>query len=180
MKNIVSILVIIASIGIFFGYIKPSYGTIKEQRTELASYKDTLEQAKQLEQTVAGFKTKIDGLDLEGMKKLEKMLPDSISNVNLIIDINNIAGNSGLSIRNIQLAQLAPSKVAKETTTKNSLYDSIDLSFNVMASYSTFQVFASDIEKSLRLVDITSVSFTPTEAVDKYVFKVTLRTYWLK
>ena len=179
MKNIVSILVVIASIGIFFGYIKPTYGTINSQRSELASYKDTLEQAKLLEERIATLKSKISGLPAEDMAKVEKMLPDTVSNVNLIIDMNNIALNSGLAIKNIQLGQ-APTGKSSESS-KGSLYDSIDLSFNVVAPYATFLGFISSLEHSLRLVDITNVSFSPTtEGGDTYDFRVTVRTYWLK
>lgn len=186
MRNIVSILIIIASIGIFFGYIKPIYGTIKAQRSQLASYKDTIKQANELEQRVVALQAKARALDPKATGKLEKLLPDTVSNVNLIIDINTIAEKSGLGIRDIQLSQAAGGNKgssvssAKETDPKNALYDSIDLTFSVNASYPTFLSFASDLERSLRLVDITNISFKPSDTSDKYNFKVTLRTYWLK
>jgi Tfp pilus assembly protein PilO len=174
MKNIISILVIIASIGIFFGLVKPKYADIKVQQEELESYKDTLEEAKKLDAMVKKLETEISSLDKEDMSKLEKLLPDTVSNVNLIIDINNIAANSGLALRNIELKEVESGK-----SNNKALYDSIDLSFNVSASYETFLSFLGALERSLRLVDITNISFAPGNE-DRYDFKVTVRTYWLK
>jgi Tfp pilus assembly protein PilO len=174
MKNIISILVIIASIGIFFGVVKPKYADIKVQREEVESYKDTLEESKKLDAMVKSLETQINSLDRENMSKLEKLIPDTISNVNLIIDINNIAANSGLTLRNIELKEVASGK-----SNSKALYDSIDLSFNVSASYESFLSFLGTLERSLRLVDITNISFAPGDA-DRYDFKVTVRTYWLK
>lgn len=181
MKNIISIIIIIASIGIFFGYIKPQFTVIKERQDELKSYNDTLTQAEEMEKEIEVFSNKIASLNSEDMDKLEKLLPDTVSNVNLIIDINNIASNSGLTIRNIELEQPKTDGENKTEARSNSnLYDSIDLSFEVNASYASFQNFLRSLEKSLRLVDITAISFTPTDTTERYVFKVTLRTYWLK
>jgi Tfp pilus assembly protein PilO len=180
MKNITAIVLIIVSIAIIFFYIKPTFATIGVQRTELTSYNETIEQATQLEAQVKSLQAKKEGLRAEDLADLEKLLPDTISNVNLIIDINNIATDSGLRISNIKIEQPDPDKSGKDTENKGELYDSIELSFEVSAPYASFQRFITNLESSLRLVDITSVSFVTSETSDAYKFQVTLRTYWLK
>jgi Tfp pilus assembly protein PilO len=182
MKNLIAIALILAAIGIVFGYVRPQYnGAIKEKREELKSYEETLTMAKELEAKVSSFKARIGALDKEDMAKLEKMLPDTVSNVNLVIDINTIAANSGLVIRDISLEESKPQEQGKTSApaSNNEPYESIDLSFSVDATYSNFQNFLNSLERSLRLVDVVAVSFTPGET-DRYDFKVTVRTYWLK
>lgn len=178
MRNIIAIILIASSIGIFFGYIKPTYSSLDVVKDEIVIYNDTLEQADIITQKLAQDQEEIRGLDSASFEKLNKLLPESVDNVRLIIDISNIAANSGLSIRNINLetSEAPEGNVAS----RGALYDSIDFSFNVSTTYSGFLNFLSSLERSLRLVDIVSISFTPPSAGSVYDFNVTVRTYWLK
>lgn len=97
----------------------------------------------------------------------------------MIIDINGIAAKRGMTIRGI--------KIQSGTATKqgaigpdNNPYGSISLSFSVTAPYDTFKGFLRDLETSLRIVDVTSISFAATEKGDIYDYGVTMRTYWLR
>lgn len=182
MKNIISLGFIVASVGVFFLFVKPEYAAIQGKRQELKSYQDTLDQVADLEKTIARLQGKADSIDPKDMEKLNKMLPDSISNVKLIIDISNIAESSNLEIKSIGLAQTdAKGDTSKSDKASTGSFDSVDISFNVDANYTTFKSFLSSLEKSLRIVDIVGVSFSPTDTTnDIYKYKVTLRTYWLK
>ena len=55
------------------------------------------------------------------------------------------------------------------------------------ASYSNFVSFVKDLEKSLRVVDVNSITFSSTESVgtsqassDMYKYEFKVKTYWLK
>ena len=50
----------------------------------------------------------------------------------------------------------------------------------VTASYDNFIAFLKDLEKSLRLVDVVSLTFTAPESSPTYDFTIGLKTYWLK
>ena len=183
MKNITSILLIIAAIGIFFFYSKPKYEAAAVRRAELKTYQDTLKKVEELEEEIARIETKIEAIDPEERERLEKLIPVTINNVNLIIDINNIASNFGLAIRDIDIEEAEEEEGDERTPVArqrdNAPYNSIDLSFTVTSSYANFVDFINDLEKSLRIVDITKITFTPGDS-SNYNFKVTLRTYWLK
>lgn len=178
MKNGISIFLILASVLIFFGYIKPGIAAIGVINKELNVYQDTLKQADELEQQIKKLRGDIDALNPEDMEKLKKLVPDNVDTISLIIDINNIAANFGLAISNISLG--ANKEDSSSTQTRSdSLYDSVDFSFKVKAVYPNFISFISALEKSLRLVDITSITFSPAEN-GTYDFSVNLRTYWIK
>lgn len=185
MKNVFAILLILAAIGIFFGYIKPMMGTVSEQKKELAVQEETLKQAEELEAKIKSLQEKIDRLDPSSMARLEKLVPDTLRDVELLNDVNTIVSRANLKMRNIKIeqsssAQAADRGGAKSEVSSSEFYDSVDLTFDVTASYGGFLGLISSIERSLRIFDIVNISFTPTEAGDAYNFKVVLRSYWLK
>lgn len=178
MKNITPIILILASIGIFFGFVKPQYSKAKIYVKELETYQKTLDQAKELDQKVKTLEGQIATFDKEDLEGLEKMLPERISDVDLIIEINNIASNFGLGIKDISIDKAASEDVATAKQANES-FNTVDFSFGVTTSYQTFLTFLEGLEKSLRLVDVVSVTFAPGEG-ELYTFKVSLRTYWMK
>ena len=53
------------------------------------------------------------------------------------------------------------------------------MKFNIVASYDSFRSFINDLQESLRIVDISNVSFEATES-GYYDYEVTIKTYWIK
>jgi Tfp pilus assembly protein PilO len=118
--------------------------------------------------------------DPTNLARLEKLLPDNIDNIKLVIELQNIAQkpeNGRLVLRNIKL-DTSP-VTDKKLGADNNKYGTVGLSFSVTASYPNFQNFLTDLESSLRLVDIVDLSVNSTDT-GLYDFSVNLKTYWLK
>ena len=113
--------------------------------------------------------------DLDSIKKL---LPDHVDNVQLILDINGIAKSRGMTLKSIKIDE-GDSSSGKVIGPNKNPYSSILVSFKVTSSYQDFISFLDDMEQSLRIVDVTSLSF---KSNDKgiYDYDVTIKTYWLK
>jgi Tfp pilus assembly protein PilO len=123
------------------------------------------------------------------LTRLAKVLPDNVDNVQLIIDINNIAALHGMRIKGIKV------KTEEEQNAKNGgdaatraraiargnvpQQANVSIAFNVNGSYSEFISFLSDLQKSLRVVDMSGLSFAADDK-DFYTYNVELKTYWLK
>jgi len=122
--------------------------------------------------------TKKSNFSPEQIDRLERLLPDNIDNIKLVIDIKNIAANHNLVLKNIKLdtnVGVDPKKLGVD----QSKYGTVGLSFSITSSYDNFQVFLTDLENSLRLVDIIDLSVTANDT-GLYEFSVGLKTYWLK
>lgn len=156
---------------------------LKAKRLELTAALDNATKLEGRQRELLDLENAMDQNDLDNLKQL---LPNNIDNVRLIIDINNIAKKRGLAVRNPSITKEAEpsggapagqSNIAagKETSSKNS----VAISFSVSSSYEILKLFLDDLEHSLRIVDLESLSFTGN---DKNVFdyKISLRTYWLK
>jgi hypothetical protein len=191
MRYIFLIILIIASIGVFVAVILPRYGVIKTTRTDIAAYNANLATAGRLQQSrdalVAQYNN-IQKSDLDGIKTL---LPDSVDNIRLIIQLDSLATKNGLSsLRNVTYSpdQIATPKtptapitnptgavtptppagtsmpLASSTVDPASAqrtYGQFVISFQTSGQYSNFLSFLSDLEQNLRLVDVTDVAFTP-------------------
>jgi len=196
MRYFFFLLLIAASVGVFIIFINPQFSTIATLRTSLATYHKELTTAQTLqasrEELIATYNS-IQKVDLDNLKIL---LPDSVDNIRLIIQLDSLAQKNGLStVRNVtydadksataQPSSSTTSRVVVEDDTTDSLpYGAFKISFETTGQYKNFLSFLSDIEANLRLVDVTSVSFTPL--VDKTIptgtmtYKVDITTYWLK
>lgn len=173
---------IAASIGIFFWYVKPTFSDLTAAggpREQVVQYEKTLEQADQISNNLAKSKKELNDLNADAVQKLNKLLPATVDNVHLIIDISNIGNGAGLALKNVGIAK-SDKGDSKSSANNSNLYDSVDLSFGVTTTYSNFLNFIQTFQKSLRLVDVTSISFSPSDKTDVYDFNVTIRTYYLK
>jgi hypothetical protein len=175
---VISILLILA-VGIFFGFTRPILDDIALTNKDIASYDEALGNAKKFISVRDGLLAKYNQLPAEGLARLDKLLPDTIDNVRLIIDINGIAKNDGLTLKGLQVTGGPSSGQAAQKTTGGRAYDSVMVGFSTSSDFQTFRKFISDLEHSLRLVDLADLSLS---ANDKglYDFNVQLRTYWLK
>ncbi len=178
MTFFVPIILIAASIGTFFLYVNPTYQTVKAEQVQESALSEANANAVTLRAERSKLIDDMNNISSEDRDKLQKALPDNIENVDLIININNIALQHNMKIKNARIGD--PTAVDK-TSAGPSLtkYGTVSLSFTVSTSYDEFQSFMKDLESSLRLVDVTNLSFSPSDN-GRYDFNVTLQTYWLK
>ncbi len=125
--------------------------------------------------------------DLDNLKIL---LPDSVDNIRLIIQINSLATKNGLSLlRSVEYQPVQPNpstdpNVNPEMDTNP--FGEFVISFQTSGQYKNFLTFLSDLEQNLRLVDVIKVEFMPADqgvqqnSASSLSYKVTLKTYWLK
>jgi Tfp pilus assembly protein PilO len=187
MNFITPIILIIISFAVFFGYVDPAYRvdkplenkmSIKSLLAEDAEYQSALNNTTEIRKKRDSLVEKRGAINPNDLTRLEKLLPDNIDNIRLVIDIKQIAENYTLTLKNIKLDAAVkedPSRLGQD----NNKYGTVGLTFSVSSSYDNFQNFLADLEKSLRLVDITELSVTGNDT-GIYDFTVSLKTYWLK
>jgi len=158
---------------VFFRFTQPVLDDIGALRAEKALLEAGLENAKKLrevQEQLLGVFNSFSSADLE---RLNKLLPDHIDMVRLVIDINTIAERSGMQIKNIKL------RLPEEEKTTPSAKETAILGFSVTGPYTNFQSFVSDLARSLRLVDVKTLGLIPRED-GLYEYNVEVQTYWLK
>ncbi len=177
----------------FSTYVKPHFTTTKALQTQIKEYNENLDTADKLKTSREELISRYNSIAKSDLDNLKTLLPDSVDNIRLIIQVDSLANRNGLStVRNVeyqpqekvvagapQTAQNVPSPEASKRP-----YGEFVVSFETSGQYKNFLSFLSDLEENLRLVDVTKVEFTPTGLVQSLAgnmtYKVTLKTYWLK
>jgi Tfp pilus assembly protein PilO len=120
------------------------------------------------------------GVTPEQLDQLQKLLPEKVDNIRLIVDLNAVAARNQSSLRNIRVvSDEQPASAGAPAAANQKVYGTLSVSFSVSMTYKQYLDFMKDIEENLRLMDVSSMSFTPSET-GTYDFAITLKTYWLR
>lgn len=182
MKALFPVLFVVIAGGIFFGFINPTYTEVKVLQAEEAVYDNALTKSRELQSVRDQLLARYNTFSTTDLDRLEKLIPDNIDNVRLILDLDSIASGYGMHARNVSLnanASQASRVAGGQVGPGDARYDYMTLSFSVNGTYDTFLAFLADLESSLRLVDIDSISFSSTPT-GVYEYSVGIKTYWLK
>ena len=177
-RIVIPILLFVASGILSFAYSADVIRGVNDLRVQKAEIDNALLQGAQLEQVKSQKLTSFNDITPENRNRINKFLPDNIDSVQLIIDINEIAARRGLTIRNISV-KVEDSSAEGTVGPDNRDFGLASLSFSVSAPYDLFKLFLADIEDSLRLIDIMSLSFTAGDR-DLYEYNLDIKTYWLR
>jgi len=154
------------SIGLFFLYIDPVYSDIRLKISERNESDNALDKSKELREVRDKLLSVYNTFSTNDIDRLEKLLPDNVDNVRLILDIDYIASTYGMRIKNVTINKK----------------DNRDVGV-IGPSNKLFESVIKNIEKSLRVVDITEVSLVQQgDEINNliYEYRIGLETYWLK
>jgi len=181
MRIALPIVLLIIAVASFVVYTNPTYQTIKTLGIEESSYNEALTRSREVQEVRNKLISKYNTFSPDDLHRLDRLLPDHVDNIRLIIDIDNIAARYNLRIRNVALAGTKDGREERSGLAVGSSGDPIgvvQVGFTIAARYEDFVRFLEDLERSLRIVDVTGVSFTTGEG-DLQEYGVSLRTYWL-
>jgi len=191
MKGATPVILIALSIGLFVYYIRPQYEQIGALQERQEEYKDALNAADELFKLRDELVNKYNSFSTADLRRLQKFLPKQIDDVRLLLDIDQIAEGYDITLEEIEISDVGEKNKNTKGAVRQGDEDDIDLntlglSFTFDATYDEFVDFFKDLESSLRIVDITELSFRSVESGENekysnvYTFSVALQTYWLK
>jgi Tfp pilus assembly protein PilO len=190
-KTIFSMLSLVAAGALFFMYTQPTYDQVKAANAQISQYNEALNKAAELQQLKQSLLSKYNTFNPNDIERLQKLLPDHVDNVRLILDIDSVAGRRAMAIQNVVVSSSLTAKSSQTAigtvSSSKQKYDSLTVRFTTQGTYDNFRGFLDDIQRSLRIVDLTSLSITRTgegaagsTVAPLYNYEVTMRTYWLK
>jgi len=175
LRTLTPILFFLSALALFFGYTDPAYQSTLGIRSKIADYESAISNSDAVRIKRDSLRDARNAIDPTNLDQLQKLLPDSVDNVRLILDISSIAAKHGLTLRSVKFGQA----VTESSAGDGASLGSIPVGFSVSASYDNFLSFLTDLESSLRLVEITNLSLKTTTPT-AYDYDLTLKTFWLK
>src|SRR3989338_4066211 len=195
-RLILPIVLIGAAIGLFMIFTDPLYKQVKTLATERDNYNAALSNSKEILKERDVLVEKYNSFPAAEVAKLDKLLPNNVDNIRLIIELETLGLRNGLILKDAKVESVSDGKIQtlskeKENVTpsaenppapSSSIYNSMDISFSIEGSYQNFLKFVGDLDKSLRIVDVQSVTFSSLSDKDasSYLYNFKIRTYWLK
>lgn len=200
-SRIIPLLLVIGAIGLFMGYTQPTYGnSVTVLKEEIRSFETALSAAEQFKLKEAQLTQQRAALSQEQLDRLEAFLPDSVDNVQLIVDLNSLAARSGVQLSQFDIAEvgddaraetsagqpaagattapLAPTSAPLALQSSEPI-EALELSVSATGSYAAFRTFLEGVEQSLRPLDVVELSVQDSET-GVYTYDVTFRLYWLR
>lgn len=183
-RFILPIVFIVAAVGLYFGYISPQYDEIKQLQLQEAQLDEALDKSRELQEIRDQLLLTYNTFTTEQLDRLQKLIPDNVDNVRLILDIASIAETRDVRIGRVDVADVEreDNGTVGEVSEEDTL-GSIKLSFIAEATYDNLLLFLRDIERSLRIVDVTELSVSAGDADfagDTSEYDISFVTYWLK
>ena len=172
-------------------YTKPAYDGVQARQIEIAQYNQALDKANELQKLKQSLLSRYNAFNPADLDRLQKLLPDHVDNVRLLLDLDNLASKHGLTLQNVVLSN-PDSKNASQSAisaigVSKQPYDSLTFKFTTHGTYPSYVSFMEDLERSLRIVDLVSLSMDQDTSVVQqklpepvYKYEMTIRTYWLK
>jgi len=171
-------LIVSLAIGYFFVY-SPSK-TLPSLIGQQQDYRHFLATIGDIETKKGELLTKYNNIPQEYRQTINTVLPDSLDFVRLVSQIDSVAAGYGISIDNITSRETSNSVgETVEGAQPERVYNSAIVGFSFITSYENFSLFINHLEKSLRILDIKSLTIKEGEE-GTFVFGVEFETYWLK
>lgn len=188
MRSIFLLILIALSIGAFIWYVKPQYQAAKQNQAQIANFSSNLDTAEKLKTSREELIAKYNDIPKSDLDNLKVLLPDSVDNIRLIIQIDSLAIRNGLStVRNVNYQVQNNDDGTLKGKTSSGPYEEFTISFETSGQYQNFLSFLTDLEANLRIIDITKIEFSPQSTsaqgqspATSMSYKITLKTYWLK
>lgn len=184
-SRIIPLLLVIAAAGLFFGYVQPTYsGSIATLTAENKNLDIALQAARDFKEKEVALTRERNVIPADQLARLESALPDSVDNVQLIVDLNSLAARSGVQLSQFGISGGDAAGDAAAATPDMALSsgeptDSLEVSVSATGTYASFRTFLDGIEKSLRPLDVVELSVQDS-ATGVYTYSMTLRIYWLR
>jgi Tfp pilus assembly protein PilO len=186
-RTVLGVLGLVIAGGIFFLYTQPTYDTMQTLQSQNAEYDQALTKAAELQQLKQSLLSRYNSFNPSDINKLQSMLPDQVNNIQLILDLDNMASHDGMALQNVVIndpnAGQSSSGAIDSISTGSQKYSSLTMQFTTHGTYDQFKQFLDDMQSSLQVVDLVSLSIAPDTSVQAsqptYTYNMTIRTYWL-
>ncbi|MEK7560064.1 MAG: hypothetical protein AAB522_02070 [Patescibacteria group bacterium] len=177
MKSLLSIFLFLAGIALIFWAGKPLWEEIDILRAEKNSIAGTLSELRNLEEKRNNLLSIYNSISKSDLERLNYMLPLNSDTGSILVSLEKLSQNLGIRLKRAEF--ITENKNTQSIQAASSLFNTIDMSFIISASYDSFKSFLDALERNLRIEDITNISFS-TGQTNLYEFTIRANSYYAK
>ncbi len=180
MKNTKAIFLLALSIGLFYTFTNPMYKGVQELSAQASGYREVLNNLSDLVESRDRLAVNYSSISKAEIDRLSKALPENVDTVRIALDLDTIAARYGVTLSDVAIDDKSNDTATQITLPDSTLpYEKTPVSISFVSNYQNFKRFLQDLEKSLRIMDVRSVSFKAADA-GLYEHTIVIDTYWVK
>lgn len=180
MRIFFAIILLAAAISLFFFWSQPMRIDIRGLEAEKQSFESVIARINVLRKSRDSLLQSYNTIPDGELKRIKNAVPDTPKSGPLVVQLANMTNENRLLLKNINVADAKAPPKSKSDKNKDNKDNVISLTFSVSGAYSDFINFIKELEKSLRIIDITDISFSSGGDKDLYDFSLTVNSYVLE
>lgn len=192
-KPILSLIVLIISIGFAIFYVKPEYDHVQDMRADLKKLSGIIEDTNKIKTLIKQTGEILNAIDVDNQTRLNVFLPETLDPIRFANNLQSLGLKNGIVLSEIEVEEKKPDattqstpkptaedvsagtagkifSISQQSTTQAGAqpqrYVTTKANFIFSATYGGLLSFLKDLEKSLGLINITSLSFKPLHSAD--------------
>lgn len=182
MKTILTIILLLASAGLVFFVARPVWSNVASLRAEQAAVSDALARLKDLQGLRDNLLKTYNSIPRSKIDRLYDLLPPKPDSGNILVMLEKLTRDRNIRLRRVEFIKeanlTAQSAGAGKIINKDApKFNTISYSFTVSASYESFRSLLSAMEKNLRIIDVTDISFAGG-ASNLFEFTLKAKSYY--
>jgi Tfp pilus assembly protein PilO len=159
MKLLIPLIIIGLCMGMYFMYISPTANEVKILSRQKASYDEVLLKSKEVGALRDDVFAEYNNISEVNINKLSKIVPDTFNSVMFANDMNALASKSNLVVKDFNIdPQRTEDRSLLLSGAKPNPYKATVVTLRLVGQYSSFAKFLKNLETSLRLVDVSSLT----------------------
>ncbi len=184
-QRLIIILELIVAFGLFFWYVQPTYtGSIQILHAKIASEQMVSRTMQKYSQEETRLEEKKNSMSQISIMRLSKMVPTTNGTAHFLFSINALASRSGFALNKFNIKNQNNNPQQNVSGRKQNLYKTFTLDVSGEGTYGAFRQFLGGIERSLRIIDVTSLSIRTNVSstgknINLYDYSLTLQIYRL-
>lgn len=182
MRTTTPILSLLIAVLLFVFFTHPEYVETMDVQKQIGEYQKATATYQKFSATLEEKLAKKSNRSAYEVERLAVLIPNGIDETQYLVDLEALAGRNNLlfgntSVEDSDFSVVRKGKEASDASPKDEL-TTVDITFEVVGTYDQFKQFLRDLESSLTIFEVTSMSFTVIEGPFQQ-FKLTVRTYAL-
>jgi len=162
-KNIIILISLISALILVFVFLNPLWSSIKVLRNEINQKKLTLTAIEELLAKTQELNQEYQGLEEEG-QKVPFALPKEKDIPYLLVQFDALAASNGLLLESMNFGQAEQEKENSyqvlDQPKKILSFPSLSLNIKMSGSYDAFRGYLTNLENSVRSMDVHSIKFS--------------------
>lgn len=166
MRISIVIILLAAAVAMLYFWASPLWEDIQKSQAEKQAFESVINRINQLRKARDTLLQNYNAISDAELKRIKKIVPDTPNIGSLVVQLSNMTNESGLLLKNIGIT---------EGDEKNGR---LTLNLSIAGSYDNFTSFLEKLEKSLRLIDMGSISFSAAGEKGFYDFSLSATGYF--